>query len=132
MDGRELHAGPIVERGKGVVGGRAFVFNGKWGNVEVTGLVQGNRAAYRLQQLHGVVADTSFEHHLDFANIRDAGGGIAVDHHEVGLLAGGNGPDVVELAEELRSVGSRDLDGLRTSESRLYEQLDIALVGEPG
>ena len=35
--GRELHAGLIVERGKGVVGGRAFVFNEKWENVEVTG-----------------------------------------------------------------------------------------------
>ena len=35
--GREPHAGLIVERGEGVVGGRAFVFNGKWGNVEVTG-----------------------------------------------------------------------------------------------
>jgi hypothetical protein len=37
LGGRELHAGSIVERGKGMVGGRAFVFNGKWGNVEVTG-----------------------------------------------------------------------------------------------
>jgi type IV secretory pathway TrbL component len=36
LNGRELHAGSIVERGKGVVGGRAFVFNGKWGNVGVT------------------------------------------------------------------------------------------------
>jgi hypothetical protein len=37
LDGRELHVGSIVERGKGVVGGRAFVFNEKWRNVEVTG-----------------------------------------------------------------------------------------------
>ena len=37
LGGRELHAGLIVERGNGVVGGRAFVFNEKWGNVEVTG-----------------------------------------------------------------------------------------------
>ena len=37
LDGRERHAGSSVARGKGVVGGRAFVFNGKWGNVEVTG-----------------------------------------------------------------------------------------------
>ena len=29
LNGRECHAGSIVERGKGVVGGRAFVFNGK-------------------------------------------------------------------------------------------------------
>ena len=94
--------------------------------------MQGNRAAYRLEQLYGVVADTVFKNHLDSADIRDAGRGIAVDHHKVGLLAGGNGPNAVKLAEELRSVGSRDLDGLRTSESRLYEQLDIALVGEPG
>ena len=35
MDG-ELHTGFIVERRNGVAGGRAFVFNGKWGNVEVT------------------------------------------------------------------------------------------------
>src|ERR1035438_4184971 len=33
----ECHAGSIVGWGKGVVGGRAFVFNGKWRNVEVTG-----------------------------------------------------------------------------------------------
>ena len=37
LDGRERHAGSSVAQGKGVVGGRAFVFNGKWGNVEVTG-----------------------------------------------------------------------------------------------
>ena len=36
MGGRELHAGLIVERGNGVVGGRGFVFNEKWGDVEVT------------------------------------------------------------------------------------------------
>src|ERR1039457_3303383 len=33
----KCHAGPIVGRGKGVGGGRAFVFNEKWRNVEVTG-----------------------------------------------------------------------------------------------
>jgi hypothetical protein len=37
LDGRELHAGSIVERGKGVVGGRTFVFSGKWGSFGVTG-----------------------------------------------------------------------------------------------
>src|ERR1035438_6199027 len=37
LDGRECHADSIVGRGKGVVGGRPFVFNGKWRNVEVTG-----------------------------------------------------------------------------------------------
>src|ERR1039457_2438485 len=39
--GREGHAGSIVERGKGVVGGRAFVFNEKWRNVGVTGAHSG-------------------------------------------------------------------------------------------
>src|ERR1017187_3254975 len=36
LDGRELHAGFIVAWGKGAAGGRAFVFNEKWGNVGVT------------------------------------------------------------------------------------------------
>src|ERR1035438_2527315 len=37
LGGRELHAGPIVERGNGVAGGRGFVFNGNGRNVGVTG-----------------------------------------------------------------------------------------------
>src|ERR1035441_5635116 len=37
LEGRELHAGFIVAWGNGVAGGRAFVFNGKWGNVGVNG-----------------------------------------------------------------------------------------------
>jgi hypothetical protein len=36
LNGRESHAGFSVARGKGVLEGRAFVFSGKWGNVEVT------------------------------------------------------------------------------------------------
>src|ERR1019366_5567765 len=36
LNGRELHAGSIVAWGNGVAGGRAFVFNEKWGNVGVT------------------------------------------------------------------------------------------------
>src|ERR1035437_1064833 len=37
LDGRELHAGSIVARGKGVAGGKAGVFNEKLRNVGVTG-----------------------------------------------------------------------------------------------
>jgi len=68
--------------------------------------VQGKPNAYRLQQLHGIVADTILEDHLDFANVRDAGRGIAVDHNELGLLADGDGRDAVELTKELRAVSS--------------------------
>jgi hypothetical protein len=37
LDGRELHAGSIVDRGKGVAGGKACVFNEQLRNVGVTG-----------------------------------------------------------------------------------------------
>src|ERR1035437_1816508 len=37
LDKRELHAGSIVARGKGVAGGKACVFNEELGNVGVTG-----------------------------------------------------------------------------------------------
>src|ERR1019366_6301708 len=50
LDGREDHAGPIVERGKWVGGGRSFVFNGKWGNVEVT---EQRAARYRACEARG-------------------------------------------------------------------------------
>src|SRR5579883_1407217 len=94
--------------------------------------VDSRRALDGIEQLRWVVALAIFEDQLHLADVGDARGGVAVDHYQVGLLAGGHGAEMVQLAEIFRPVGCRDLNGFERRESALHQQLDIALVGETG
>jgi hypothetical protein len=78
--------------------------------------MQRDRPTDRFQQLHGVVTGTVFEYQLHFANIGDPGSGIAVDHQEVRLLAGGDGPNAVDFAEDRLARLSRERVGERPQE----------------
>src|SRR6185312_16897702 len=55
-------------------------------------------------ELCGVVADSLLEHDLDVLEVGNARGRIAVQHDEIGLLAGGDRSDLVRPAEERRAV----------------------------
>ena len=57
---------------------------------------------------------------------------IAFDHHQVSLLAHGDRSDAVQLSQELRAVGSRDVDCFHWGESSFDQKLDLALIAEAG
>ena len=59
------------------------------------GLPQAGLAADGFQELGGVVGGAFLEDQFHVVDVRDAGGGVASDHHEVGLLARGHGADAV-------------------------------------
>ena len=63
--------------------------------VYFVGLPQAGLAADGIQELGGVVGGAFLEDQFHVVDVRDAGGGVAVDHHEVGLLARGHGADAV-------------------------------------
>ena len=80
----------------------------------------------------GIVPDALLEHERHLANVIDSRRRIAVDHDEVGLLAGGDRPDERAAAEERGAVQRADFDRLERREARFDEQLERALVGVAG
>ena len=65
-------------------------------------------------------------------DIGNGGRGIALNHHEVGLLAHRNGADAIRPAEVRRPVQRADLDRLQRRQTALNEQLSLTLVGVAG
>src|SRR6266576_2299460 len=100
-------------------------FNREW-------LEESDLPSDRLDQLARVIAHSLFEHQRDVRDIGNAGRGITVDYHEVGLLVHPNGADAICSAEVRRAVQRADLDCLERRQAALDEQLGLALVGVAG
>src|SRR5712692_10866492 len=96
------------------------------------GSAQAYQPADRLDQLRRIITDAIFENEFDFFDVRDIGGGVAVNHHNVRGLSGGERADTVQFAEELRAVGRSNVDGFERREARFHQHLDFALVAESG
>src|SRR2546421_12513392 len=86
----------------------------------------------RSNQLRRVVADTVLEDSRDFANDARVAREISVEHDEIGELATLDRADLVVHTEDLGAVGRHDLNRLRWRETRLDEQLVVALIAESG
>src|SRR6266853_1635506 len=92
------------------------------------------RSILPVASLHGineflrVVANAVLKNHLYIFNIRNPGSRIALDEHEISILAGGNRSDLVLPAEVDCAVHCGDFDGFLRRESSLYQQFDLALV----
>src|SRR2546428_4590946 len=86
----------------------------------------------RLDQLGWVIPDSLLENQTDMPDVGNAGRGIAVDHHEIGLLAHRNGADAIRPAEVRRPVQGADLDRLERRQAARDEQLGLPLVGVAG
>src|ERR1700738_4550847 len=95
-------------------------------------LPHADRAAHRLDQLRGVVADAVLEDGLHFLDVGDLDRGIAAHDDQVGELAGHKRADAVRLAEEGGAVGGGDVDRLERRKAGLDEQLQLALAAEHG
>src|SRR4051812_23928527 len=83
---------------------------------------------YRCDDLRGVEANSLLEHRLDLANIRDRRRWIAVDDHEVRLLADHDRSDAFLAAKKGCAVERADPDRLERREARFDQQLQLALI----
>lgn len=72
------------------------------------------------------------EYQPDLFDVRNLPRGVAVQDNQIGLLAAGDGPDVVVQAQEFCAVESRDLNRLGGPEAARHQQFDIALIAEAG
>ena len=79
-----------------------------------------------------VEPDAVLEDNLDVADARDVGGDIAGHDHEIGGLAGFHTAGTVADSEVLGAVEGRDLHRFFHGESRIHQQLHLAVVGVPG
>src|SRR5690242_2327417 len=66
----------------------------------VRSLKQADSPAHRLNELGGIVPDPLLEHHLDVTDVADAGRWVAVDHHDVRILADRDRAGAIRAAEE--------------------------------
>src|SRR5262245_25464177 len=85
-------------------------------------------AAHRLDEPGRVVADAVLEHDLDVLDVGDALRRISLHEDEVGAASLPQGAEVRLPAHEAGPVLRRDLDRLDRRESRLDQELDLALV----
>src|SRR3954447_20121897 len=87
---------------------------------------------YRCDDLRRVEANSLLEHRLDLADIRDRRRRIAVDDHQVGLLADGNRSNAFLAAKIGRAVERADADRFERREAGFYQQPQLALIGVAG
>src|SRR4029079_1622903 len=80
-------------------------------------LPQPDLAADRGNQLRRIVADPLPEDRLHLADVGDGGRRIAVDDHQVGLFAGGDGANPGVAPQILRAVRRANLDGFDRGEA---------------
>src|SRR5690348_12396995 len=80
----------------------------------------------------GIVADPIFEHRYHVLYVVDVLRRVAVNEHEIGILADGDRTNRLVASERFRAVERGHLNRLFGRQSALHEQLDIALVAEPG
>src|SRR5580658_4096448 len=90
-----------------------------------------HNSTHRLDQLPRIVADAVFENRLDFLNVGDIFRRVAFDHDQIGLLAGRDGPDTIEVSEELCTVVGCNVDRFYRRESGL-DQREVELLVESG
>jgi len=84
-----------------------------------------------LDQFLRVVSNTIAEHDSHLLDIGDLLRWIAIDHYQVRRLALRDSADPIRLAQILRRVQSVNANRLSRSESRLHQQHNVALIGEP-
>src|SRR5579862_3877886 len=89
-----------------------------------------NLPPHRIEQFSRIEPNAVAENDLYLLDIRNLVHRISIQDHQVGLLALGNGADLIFQAEELGTVECRDPDRLGGSKPAINQKLDVALIPE--
>ena len=68
--------------------------------VALGGSVKADLATHGIDEFRGVVADAVLEDHVNLFDVFNVGGGISLQHDDVGCFAGSQRANFVELAED--------------------------------